>query len=165
MLSYQSHNLKISVFCTILEEIPLKFPGLKISGIDQSIGLDKDCDQFAWGQLLWSPAFSDIIFLNESNLFTPTADFLFLTILQLYAPSKYCWHPLWQASTPQGKKTYTIFFTGQKFYLRLVIVQMLIMFLTCEKNYPTYQNLCSLLQIIFFSYLACSNSQYVYNAW
>ena len=80
MLSYQSHNLKISVFCTILEEIPLKFPGLKISGIDQSIGLDKDCDQFAWGQLLWSPAFSDIIFLNESNLFTPTADFLFLTL-------------------------------------------------------------------------------------
>ena len=107
MLSYQSHNLKISVFCTILEEIPLKFPGLKISGIDQSIGLDKDCDQFAWGQLL-----------NESNLFTPTADFLFLTLKSWFYS---CMH---QANTVdihfgkpphhKAKKTYTIFFTGQK---------------------------------------------------
>ena len=36
MLSCESQNLDIKVFCTILEEIPLYFPGLQMSGTDQS---------------------------------------------------------------------------------------------------------------------------------
>ena len=35
-------------------------------------------------------------------------------------------HSLWQAPTPQRKKTHTIVFPGQKFHLWLVIGQMLI---------------------------------------
>ena len=36
-------------------------------------------------------------------------------------------HSLWQVPTPQRqKKTHTIFFTGQKFHLGLVIDEMLI---------------------------------------
>ena len=30
MLSYQSQNLEIEVFCTFLEEIPLEFPRLQM---------------------------------------------------------------------------------------------------------------------------------------
>ena len=51
MLSYQSQTLEFWVFSTILEEIPLQFPRLLISGIDQSTDLDKDCDQFAWDEI------------------------------------------------------------------------------------------------------------------
>ena len=47
MLSYLSKNLEILVFCTILEKIPHWFLGFQMLGIDQSIDLDKDCDQFA----------------------------------------------------------------------------------------------------------------------
>ena len=54
-------------------------------GIDQSIDLDKDCDRMRrnqndFHQFSWSPAFSDIIFIDESSLFAPMADFLFLNL-------------------------------------------------------------------------------------
>ena len=51
MLSYLSKNLEILVFCTILEKIPHWLLGFQMLGIDQSIDLDKDCDQFAWGEI------------------------------------------------------------------------------------------------------------------
>ena len=41
MLSYQSQNLEIKVFCTILEAIPLKFLRLWMSEINQSKDLTK----------------------------------------------------------------------------------------------------------------------------
>ena len=47
--SHKHESNHKGVFCTILEEIPLYFPGLQMSGIDQSkriVDLDKDCDQF-----------------------------------------------------------------------------------------------------------------------
>ena len=78
-------------------------------------------------------------------------------ILQLYAPSKHCWHSLSftlaSLHTTKAKQAHTIFFTGKKFHPGLVIVQMLIMFFTCEKNHLTNQNLCSLLWINFFFHI------------
>ena len=57
-----------------------------------------------WNQMIFPDsyevhsAFSDIIFINEFKLFTPTADFLFfnleIMILWFYAASKYCLHSL-----------------------------------------------------------------------
>ena len=57
-----------------------------------------------WNQMIFPDsyevhsAFSDIIFINEFKLFTPTADFLFfnleIMILRFYAASKYCLHSL-----------------------------------------------------------------------
>ena len=92
-------------------------------------------------QFSWSPAFSDIIFINESNLFTTTDDFLFLTLKSWFyscmPPANTAdihFHSLWEASTPQRqKKPILFFFTGKTFHPGLVIVQMLIMFFTCKK--------------------------------
>ena len=92
-------------------------------------------------------------------------------ILQLPATSKPCWHSLSftlaSPKTTKAKKN-PCYCTGQKFHLQLVIGQSC-SFVTCEKNYPTYQNLCSLLQILFVVVvvvvvkLAWGKSQYVYD--
>ena len=54
-------------------------------------------------------AFSDINFINEFKLFTPTADFLFfnleIMILRFYAARKYCLYSLSSTlANPHSKK-------------------------------------------------------------
>ena len=85
-------------------------------------------NQSDFHQFSWSSALSNTIFINEHNLFTPKADFLFLTYscLQPTNIADIHFHSLCQAPHYKGKKTYTIVFTGQKFHLRLVIGQILI---------------------------------------
>ena len=133
-----------------------------MSGIHQSIDLSKDCNQLAWDKIR-------IIFnFHEVQL---TSCF-YVMILQLPATSKPCWHSLSftlaSPKTTKAKKN-PCYCTGQKFHLQLVIGQSC-SFVTCEKNYPTYQNLCSLLQILFVVVvvvvvvkLAWGKSQYVYD--
>ena len=112
---------------------------------------------------------SDFQQFSWFNLITPTADFLFLTLKSWFyscmQPANIAdihFYSLCQAPTPQRQKTHTIVFTDQKSHLRLVIGQLLIFHFW--KNHPIYQNLCSLLQIIFFFFnLACSIFQYVYS--
>ena len=62
-------------------------------------------------------------------MFTPTADFLFLTLKSwVYScthPAYIHFHSLWQNPHHKGKKTQTIVFTSQKFHLWLVISQIL----------------------------------------
>ena len=86
-------------------------------------------------------------------------------ILQLSATSKPCWYSLslTLASPHKTKaKKPTLFFPVVKnFIFNLWLVRW--SFLNCEKNHPTYKNLCSLLQILFcFVNLAWSKSWYVY---
>ena len=60
----------------------------------------------------------------------------------------------------KGKKPILLFFLVKNFIYDLWLVRC--SFITCEKNQLTYQNLCSSLQINFFSNLAWSKSQYIY---
>lgn len=91
----------------------------------------KDYDQFPWGkisdfhQFSWSPAFSDIIFITEFKVFTPMADFLFLTLKWWF----YSWCLLlFTLVSPslQGQKSHIIVATDKKFHLQLVIGQKVI---------------------------------------
>ena len=73
-------------------------------------------------QFSWSPAFSDIIFIDESSLFAPMAAFLFLNLKSWYQsclqPANFAeiyFHSLGKPPHHKGKKTHTIVFTGQNF--------------------------------------------------
>ena len=105
-----------------------------------------DFDQFSW-----HPAFSDIIFINGFNLFTPTADFLFQTLkLWFYGymqPANIAGIHFGKPPQHKGKKTHTIVFTGKNFIYNLWLVTS--SFLTCEENHPTSKSLCGLLKNFF----------------
>ena len=110
-------------------------------------------------QFSWNPAFSDVIFINEFNLFTPTADFLFLTLKSWFYS---CIHPaniadvhfhslsftLASPHTTKAKNPILLFLLLKNFIYDLWLVRC--SFLTCEETHVTYQNLCSSLQINFF---------------
>ena len=106
-----------------MEEIPLKFPRLKMSGIDQSIGLDKDYDKFAWGQIRMNfPNFHEVQLTScfqpwshDSTVVSNQQTLLIFTFINFSKPPQ-----------NKGKKTHTIFSSGQKFHLQLVIGQMVI---------------------------------------
>ena len=119
-------------------------------------------------QFSWNPAFSNVIFINEFNLFTPTADFLFLTLKSWFYS---CIHPaniadlhfhsLWQAPTPQRQKIpYYCFYSSK------------ISSMTCDWSDAHFSlvrktiwpiRICAAhYKSIFFSNLAWSKSQYVY---
>ena len=66
-------------------------------------------------QFSWSPAFSDIIFIDESSLFAPMAAFLFLNLKSWYQsclqPANFAeihFHSLGKPPHHKGKKTHTI---------------------------------------------------------
>ena len=95
-----------------------------MSGIDQSIGLDKDCDKFAWAQIRMSfPNFHEVQltscfqpWIHDSTVVSNQQTLLIFTFINFSKPPQ-----------NKGKKiTHTIFSSGQKFHLQLVIGQMLI---------------------------------------
>ena len=142
-----------------MEEIPRKFLRLKMSGIDQSIGLDKDYDKFAWGQIRMS--FSNFHEVQLSSCFQPwihdstvvsnQQTLLIFTFINFSKPPQ-----------NKGKKPTLYFPVVKNFIFNLWLVRW--SFLNCEKNHPIYKNLCSLLQILFcFVNLAWSKSWYVYD--
>ena len=98
----------------------------------QSVCIRRNQNDFH--QFSWSLAFSDIIFLSKSNLFTPMADFLFWTLkswfyscLQPANLTDIHFHSFWQAPKPQRhKKNPYHCFHWSKYLLQLVIGQMLI---------------------------------------
>ena len=93
-------------------------------------------------QFSWSPGFCDIIFIDELNLFTPKADFLFLTLKSWFfscmQPANIThihFHSLWQAPTPQTfkikKKPILWFSLVKNFIYDFWLVRY--SFLKCEK--------------------------------
>ena len=109
---------------------------------------------------------------NNFQFSRSTADFLFLSHDSTVACNQqtlltFTFIHFGKPQNHKGKKN-PCYCTGQKFHLQLVIGQSC-SFVTCEKNYPTYQNLCSLLQILFVVVvvvvvkLAWGKSQYVYD--
>ena len=77
-------------------------------------------NQSDYCQFSWSPAFSDIIFLNEFNLFTPKADFLFLTLKSWFYRSmqpaniaNIHFHLLWQGHTKKTKNPCYCFYQSK----------------------------------------------------
>ena len=107
-------------------------------------------------QFSWSPGFCDIIFIDELNLFTPKADFLFLTLKSWFfscmQPANIThihFHSLWQAPTPQTFKIKKNPYYGFHWLkISFTTFDWSDTHFSSVKNHPTYQNLCSLWQII-----------------
>ena len=120
-------------------------------------------------QFSWSAASSDITFKNEFNLFTSKNDHLFSTLKSWFysymQPANIAnihFHSLWQAPATQRQKNPYYCFHWTKY--SSVACNWPDAHFSLAKNHPTYQNLCSLLQIIFlFSNLTWSIPQYVYD--
>ena len=108
-------------------------------------------------------------YLHEFNLFTPMTDFVFLTLKSWF----YSWmqptniadihfHSLWQAPTTTKAKKIILLFTLVKcFRFQLVICQMLISHLWKLSNQSEFVQFIT--NQFFFSNLAWSKSQYVYD--
>ena len=104
-------------------------------------------------QFLWSPTY--ILFSNSKSWFYSCQEPV--NHADIHS------HSLWQAPTTQRqKKPILLFSVVKNFIFNLWLVRW--PFLNCEKNHPTYKDLCILLQILFrFVNLAWSKSQYVYD--
>ena len=125
-------------------------------------------------QFSWSPAFSDIIFINESNLFTTTDDFFFLTLKSWFyscmPPANTAdihFHSLWEASTPQRQKRPILFFSLAKNFIQdlwlfrcsscfSLVKKIIWPIRICAVYYKSYS---------FFSNLTWSKSLFEYNVW
>ena len=103
MLSYQSQNLLNFSYLfggdsTLVPRVTNVRDWSKHRFRQRLLSVCMRQNQSDYHQFSWSPAFSDIIFWNESTLFTPTAYYFFFNlevmILQLYASTRYCWHSL-----------------------------------------------------------------------
>ena len=113
-------------------------------------------NQSDFHQFSWSPAFSDIIFITEFKVLKPMADFLFLT-LKSWSFNSSCNQQTMLTFTSihfgksphhKGKKPIWLFSLVKNFIYDFWLVRCLC--LTCKENHPTFQNLGTLLQIIFF---------------
>ena len=124
MLSYQSQNLLNFSYhfggdSTLVPRVTNVRDWSKHRFRQRLLSVCMRQNQSDYHQFSWSPAFSDIIFWNESTLLTLTAYYLFLT-----------WKSWFYSCTHPADIYY--FFQWPKISL------------TREKNHPTYQNLSSL---------------------
>ena len=104
MLSYQSQNLLNFSYLfggdsTLVPRVTNVRDWSKHRFRQRLLSVCMRQNQSDYHQFSWSPAFSDIIFWNESTLFTPTAYYLFLTWKSWFyscthPPCRYCWHSL-----------------------------------------------------------------------
>ena len=144
MLSYQSQNLEIlSLLYHFGEDSTLVPRTANVRGWSKhrfQQRLWSACmrwNQSDFHQFSWSPAFSDIIFIHKFNLFTPTADFLFLTLKSWFSscmqPAKIADIHFGKPPHLKGKKPILLFSLVKNFISNLWLVRCL--FFTCEKPY------------------------------